>query len=58
MRLLGVLAVLAAILTVLLCRAITSWMGANVFLIFCHKKLLPSGESSSVILGLHHHAVK
>jgi len=46
MGFLGIFAILAAILTVLLCRAITGWMRANVFLIFCHKKLLPSGESA------------
>ena len=36
MRLLGVLAVFAAVLAVLLRRTIAGWMRANVFLIICH----------------------
>jgi hypothetical protein len=58
MRLLGILAVLAAILTVLLCRTIAGWMGANVFLIFCHNAPLLSVALTALILRLHQDAVK
>jgi hypothetical protein len=44
MRLLGVFAILAAILAVLLRRTIAGWMGAYLFLIICHKQLLLSDE--------------
>jgi len=59
MRLLGVLTIFAAILTTLLGRTIAGWMRAYVFLIFCHKQPLLSGEFSPIlILRLKHHAVK
>jgi hypothetical protein len=58
MRLLGVLAVLAAIFAVLLRRTIAGWMGANAFLIICHNIPPLSVVSMLLILELHHHAVK
>jgi hypothetical protein len=58
MRFLGVLTILAAILTTLFGRTIASWMRANVFLIFCHKSPLLSGELLFVILRLGDPAVK
>jgi len=59
MRLLGVLTIFAAILTTLLGRTIAGWMRAYVFLIFCHKQPLLSGELLLIlILRLNDHAVK
>jgi len=59
MRLLGVLAIFAAILTILLGRTIAGWMRAYFFLIFCHKQPLLSGEFLLIsILRLNDHAVK
>jgi len=59
MRLLGVLTIFAAILTTLLGRTVAGWMRAYVFLIFCHKQLLLSGEFLLIlILRLKHQPVK
>ncbi|HWN08921.1 MAG TPA: hypothetical protein VNO50_06515 [Pyrinomonadaceae bacterium] len=41
MRLLGFLAVFAAILAVLFRGTIASWMSAFVYLVLCHKTILP-----------------
>jgi hypothetical protein len=48
MRLLGVLTILAAIFAVLLGRTIAGWMRAYLFLIFCHKQSLLSGEFAAL----------
>jgi hypothetical protein len=58
MRLLGVLAVLAAVLAVFFSRAIAGWMSANVFLIICHGIPPLLWDLLLLILKLHHQAVK
>src|ERR1051325_1664760 len=50
-RFLGILAILAAILTALFYRAIAGWMSARFFLVLCHNNPLLSDDLNlSVIL--------